>query len=471
VQADRQIVEGETAQAVATLQAGLSRWPGAPELRAQLARAQLLGDRVEESARTLGEPRADDPASIWLARGALARRQGDAPGTLGAYGRATQLAPQDDRGWFGLGSAHTEREDSGPARSNLLRALELHPTGPGYRGELGTLETYRNKLADADAAFAAALADNPGDYVALTGLGLLRLKQGDAQAALDAFLRAGVMEPRYARAKTYTAVAYYQLGRHQDAIATLQQAAALDDKDPVPHLFLAQVYTDLFRAGDAVAASRAGVQRLPYLKSLNQLANDQQGRANFGAALAFFGMEDWALELAQQAYLPYWGGSHLFLADRYPGEFNKNSELFQGFLADPLAFGASPLFSSLLQRPGMHGAVSMTGEKEFYRLSSPAFTLNGLQNVPFPVAFFVKGQKAIASRLPIDVGVSGLAALYDPTGRADARASVATLGLGARPIDRLGLFAYYNDTDIRIHGRNRIDLFGGDTISSEIDNN
>ena len=42
----------------------------------------------------------------------------------------------------------------------------------------------------------------------------------------------------YAWAKTYTAVVYYQLGRHADAIEALHQASALDDKDPVPYLFL-----------------------------------------------------------------------------------------------------------------------------------------------------------------------------------------------------------------------------------------
>lgn len=467
--ADRQIVDGETAQAIATLEAGRLRFPTSDELRAQLARAQLLADRVDDSARTLGEPRAGDSAPVFIARGALARRQGDARGTLDAYGRATQLAPNDDRGWFGLGSAHVEREDATPARAALLRAIEINPQGAGYRGELGTLEAFGNDLQAADAAFAAALAGNPGDYVALTGLGLLRLKQGRPDEALDAFLRAGVMEPRFARAKTFTAVAYWQLGRRGDAIATLQQAIALDDKDPVPHLFLAQIYTDLLRAGDAVQASRDAVARLPYLKSLNQLANDQQGRANFGAALAFFGLEDWALELAQQAYHPYWGGSHLFLADRYPGEFNKNSELFQGFLSDPLAFGASPRFSSLLQSPGSHGTAEAMLDREFYRLRSPSLTLNGLRNGVFPVAYFVKAQRADATRFPIDVGVSNLPALHDPSGRADVRANVGTLGLGMRPTANLGLFAYYNDTTIRLRGRNEVALLD-DATSTSMDN-
>lgn len=447
VEADRRIAEGENAQAIAQLQAALQRFPGDPLLRAELARAQLLADRVADSARTLGEARAGDPAALWLARGALARRQGDAPGTLSAYERATQAAPQDDRGWFGLGSAHTEREDAAPARANLLRALELNAQGVGYLGELGTLETFRNDLGAAEEAFARALQDNPGDYVALTGLGLLRLKQGDAQAALDAFLRAGVMEPRYARARTYTAVAYYQLGRHQDAIVTLRQAAALDDKDPLPHLFLAQVHTDLFQAGDAVQAARAAVERLPHLKSLNQVANDQQGRANFGASIAFFGMEDWALELAQQSYHPYWGGSHLFLADRYAGEFNKNSELFQGFLADPLAFGGSNRFSSLLQRPGHYGSVGMTLDRQDYHLASPSVTLNGLATAPVPFAYFAKAQNAVASRFPFADG--------DPRG-GDARMKVGTLGVGMRPSAELGLFAYHNDVDFGLEGRNGV---------------
>lgn len=465
--ADRQITDGETTQAIATLEAGRARFPASDELRAQMARAQLLGDRVEDSARTLGESRANDSASMFIARGALARRQGDARGTLAAYGRATQLAPDDDRGWFGLGSAHVEREDANPARAALLRAIEINPQGAGYRGELGTLETFGNDLQAADAAFAGALADNPGDYVALTGLGLLRLKQGRPEDALDAFLRAGVMEPRFARAKTFTAVAYWQLGRRDDAIATLKQAIALDDRDPVPHLLLSQIYTDLFRAGDAVQASRDAVARMPYLKSLNQLANDQQGRANAGAALAFFGMEEWAMELAQQGQYPYWGGSHLFLADRYPGEFNKNSELFQGFLTDPLAFGASPRFSSLVQQPGLHGTLGMTLTHETFRMASPSVTLNGLSTSAVPVAVFARGQRANATRYPLYLGAAGAAA----TDNADVGARVGTLGLGSRPTTDLGVFFYYNDIDLEIDGKNRFDLFGnGETAASRLDN-
>jgi Flp pilus assembly protein TadD len=452
MQSDVLLMEGDAAAAATTLRTALQRWPAHPALVAQLARVQLLSDRVDEAATTLAPAHGTAHAELAMVRAELARRRGDAPGTLSAYTEATQLAPQDARGWQGLGSAHTEREDARPARAHLQQALALSPQSPGAWGELGTLETFTNQFTEAGQAFATALGDNPADYVALTGQGLLHLKQGNPQAALDAFLRAGVMEPRYARAKTWTAVAYYQLGRHQDALATLRQASQLDDKDPVPYMLLAQIHTDLFQPGEAVEAARAAVERMPYLKSLNQVANDQKGNANLGASLAFFGMEDWALELAQQSFYPYWGGSHLFLADRYAGEFNKNSALFQGFLTDPMAFGASQRYSSLLQQPGAHGAVGVTLDKEQSRMRAPAVTLNGMNNTHVPVSWFFKAQSAKASEFPFDLQVNNAPAVRG--GYGDVHARAVTVGAGMQPTERVNLFAYVNQFDMRLRSQN-----------------
>ena len=452
MQSDVQLVEGEGAAAANTLRAALQRWPAHPALTAQLARVLMLSDRVDEASAALAPVQATAHAEVALVRAELARRRGDAPATLAAYTEATQLAAGDARAWQGLGSAHVEREDPRPARENLQRALALSPQQPGANGELGTLETFVNQFTEAGAAFATALGDNPADYVALTGQGLLHLKQGNPQAALDAFLRAGVMEPRYARAKTWMAVAYYQLGRHHDALSTLHQAIVLDDKDPVPHMLLAQIHTDLFQPGEAVEAARAAVERMPYLKSLNQVANDQKGSANLGASLAFFGMEDWALELAQQSFYPYWGGSHLFLADRYAGEFNKNSALFQGFLTDPMAFGASQRYSSLLQQPGAHGAVGVTLDRDLYRMRAPAVTLNGMNNTHVPVSWFFKAQSARASEFPFDLQVNNAPAVRG--GYGDVRARAVTVGAGMQPTERINLFAYVNQFDMRLASQN-----------------
>ncbi len=436
--ADLDLVAGETGRALATLGEGLAANPRDPELLGQLATAQLVADKADEARKTVAQPRAAETAGILVAEGEVARRDGDVTKTMTAFTRATTAAPADDRGWFALGRAQNEREDTTPARRSLAKALELNPAGAGYQGELGTLETFANRFGAAQAAFDKALAANPADYVALTGLGLLRLKQGDAAGALDSLLRAGVLEPRYARARTYTAVAYYQLERHADAIAAFREAAALDEKDPLPYLFLTQVYTDLFRAGDAVEASREALKRLPYLKSLNQVANNQQGTTNLGYSLAFFGLESWALEIAQQSYSPYLASSHLFLADRYSGEYNRNSELLQGFLTDPTAFGGSNRFSSLTPRTGSYATLGGTYSRADDRLANPYLRLNGLTDVLGRSAYYLDAERGVGTTLNRATAPDGSAVET----RGDRRAELYAMGLGSELTENLGVFAY-----------------------------
>lgn len=471
-EADDLLVSGDYANAIQVLERGLKALPGNADLQASAVRIHILSDRLDQAEQVLNQalPKSLDNVNLQLNRGLLARRQGDSQAALQAFGRAAQLAPLDDRPWFGLGSAYTELEDTAPARINLTKALGIAPTGPGYLGEIGTLETFSNQFSQARQAFEQALEQNPADYVALTGQGLLHLKLGQPGQALSALLRAGVMEPRFARAKAFTGVAYWQLGQRDHALATLRAASELDDKDPLPHLLLAQAFTDLFRASDAVAESREALARMPYLKSLNQIANDQQGRANLGASLAFFGMEDWALEMAHQSYSPFWGGSHLFLADRYSTEFSKNSQLFKGFLTDPLAFGAGNRFASLVQSPGHHGSVDLPFEKNQYRMLAPAMTLSGLSPGDTQIAYFMKAQRASASDQPIRAGASldaGVPArreqvtrdFFQADGVGDVTATLGTLALGARPTERLGLFTYWNDNDVDLRGRNSINPY------------
>ena len=96
-----------------------------------------------------------ETAGILVAEGEVARRDGEVAKTLTALTRATTAAPADDRGWFALGRAQNEREDTVPARRHLAKAIELNPAGAGYAGELGTLETFANRFDEAQKAFQA----------------------------------------------------------------------------------------------------------------------------------------------------------------------------------------------------------------------------------------------------------------------------------------------------------------------------
>jgi tetratricopeptide (TPR) repeat protein len=433
--ADFAVYSGELDRATALLRRGAERFPQDARLDAALARIALLRDdppaaRAHVQSALAKSPRSPD-ALVML--GDLERHQGRAREALAAYSSATAAAPADARGWRGAGVVESERENVRRARASLLRALELDDS-PGTRAELGTLAGFAGDLASARAELHRALEHEPANFVALTGLGIVELKAGDVPAALQALLAATAVEPRYARGHVYLAVAYYQAGREDAALESLRRAAELDAKDPLPHLMTALIHLDRIEPGHAVAAAREAQRRLPFTKSLNQLADDQKGIANVGAPLAFMGLEGRARSAAHDSYLPFWGASHLFLADRYPGEFDRRAELMQGFIADPLAFGGSNRFQSLVQAPGHHATIALRAARSAeLSLREPVVTVAGMDTSRMPFAYFAE---AIDTRVePREAAIV-------------ARARTATVAAAGKPFHEAGFFVYANYLDL-----------------------
>lgn len=435
--ADLRLFLGEPRQAIDGLTAYAGEGNGDPMAAALLARALMISGRIGDAANILANALRKYPShlELLLAQAELARLQGDASAALHAARSASELDPKNAEPWHLIGRIETEREFALAAREALARALVLRPDGPGYRGELATLETFANNFPAAEAAFRDALEQQPDDYVALTGLGVLQLKRGDTQAALESFLKSGVVEPRYARAALFTAVAYYRLGDRGRALETLEKAASSDERDPLPHLLASLIHQDALALGPAIDAARQAQLRMPYLKSLNQVLTDQKGTANLGAAHAAFGLEEWSQAYAYDSYSPYWSGSHLFLADRFSGSFNKNSELFKGFLSDPAVFGASNRYSSLVPVPGHYASVGLTGGRDYVAEVATNFTVNGYSVAATPLAYFVGYDRARA-----DSQINAT----DADGRMRADGDNLLFGLGARPTHELGVFLFGN---------------------------
>lgn len=427
--ADLYLSQGWVSQAIALLEANRSQ----PRAAALLARAYLISDRAADAGKVLAQAPQDD-VEVQLARAELAHFDGQAPAMRRALESALALAENNADTWYGLGRLDTEREAVNPARTELARASSLNARGAGYQGELGTLETFANEFKLAEGAFAKALEQQPDDYVAWTGLGILQLKQGKPEDALQSLLKAGLLEPRYARASLYTGVAYYQLGRTYRAREMFQRSIEQDATDPLPHMLLSLVAADELDFGAATASARQAAALMPYLKSLNQLLNDQKGNANVGAALAGFGLEEWAEAIAHDAYTPYWAGSSLFLSDRYSGTFNKNTQLFNGFLSDPTVFGASNRYNSLIASPGHYRTVSTRFTQQELRENEVSAVLNGYSVETRPFAYYVNADYADLR----------------PTSELDmtARNKNATLGLGFKPSYALSLFGFATHTDI-----------------------
>ena len=99
---------------------------------------------------------------------------------------------------------------------------------------LGLVEANAYDLPRAREILDRALVARADDFATWTALGYTRLRSGDPQGALDALLRATLLEPRQARAHIYLGIAYWQLGRFEDALKEMRTASVHDPKDPLP---------------------------------------------------------------------------------------------------------------------------------------------------------------------------------------------------------------------------------------------
>jgi tetratricopeptide (TPR) repeat protein len=438
--ADFEVYRGEFARAARMLSEDQARFPKDERFDANRARLALIDGQGAEARRAVTGALARNPrtAQALVVLGDVERYDGRRLEAVQAYLQAAGIAAGDPLPWLGLGIVDNARGNARAAIESLNKAASLDPASAAVQAELGAAHATALEPDLARESYRRALEIQPDNYIALTGLGSLELSQGELDAGLDALLRANLVEPRFARAHLWLAAAYYRMGRVDAARESLGRASQADPKDPVPHIFASLIEQDRIAPVAALDEAQAAQAKMPFLKSLDEVADNQKGIANVGSALSFLGLEYWARQAAQESYLPFWGGSHLFLADRYPGEYLRRSELVQGFITDPLAFGASNRFQSLYRAPGNHATVSYRYNRSSETtLSEPVATVNGLLAGPAPIAYFLEG---IDTR--IEPGDTAF----------DARARTITAGLGIRPTHELGVFVYANhlsaDADI-----------------------
>lgn len=429
---------------------GVARFPKDDRFPAQQARVALLSGDLELARRitSIARERYSDSVELAIVSGELARLDGDGARAVLYFNDATQRAPADYRPWHGLGTTYAEQENFGPARAALLKAVDLSAGAVGPLAELGALEARANRLPEATKAVDQALELAPDDYVAWTSRGTLLLAQGLPEAALEAFLKAGVLEPRYAKAQIHAAIAWYQIDRADAALAALDKAKALDPNDPLPYFYEAQIQRDALNPMAAIAAARSAMERFGFVKSLGPIATDKQGNASLGAAYALFGLESWAKRIAVETQHPFFAGSYLFTAARSTEPFLKNSALIQGYMSDPTLFGASPQRSTLLSSPGTYVTAELGVVKtDAFSWITPTLIASGYRSSPVPMAGFVQ--------FDVPKFQSGNTVL-------SATAPSVTTAFGFRPDARWGVFLYRDEF------RPRIDEIALNTASDRI---
>lgn len=206
-----------------------------------LVRMQLgqIDAAVEQYQAALAlEP---DNATAWQSLGDAFAQQGNLAEAAGAYEES--LAIEDSALARGqLANVYWQQGDVDQAIVQYEQAVALDPTQPRLQVRLGGLYASRGRLAEAEAAFRAALSSDPENADALAGLAGAAYRQCSVNTAVQSMSGAAALAPGYRG----TLATYYEAqGRSADAAALYAEMADAPAEDVFAHLAVADY---LFRS-------------------------------------------------------------------------------------------------------------------------------------------------------------------------------------------------------------------------------
>ena len=236
------------ALAVLAALVAVTSWPmrrddGRAEDRTRMAEAMVVRDRIDLAEQWASRALAihPRPADVHLRIGRRLVIHSRPEAALPHLERATLLDPASADVSYAMGLALLHARRPREAIPRLREALN-----GGVRQSLAGYDLARALAASGDRAGAlqalqAVRPEPASDVASWNALGRLALQLESPSLAVAFFNGAVAAAPRSAAARRDLGVALTQLGRYQDAVVQLEQAAALDPADPAARLYLARV--------------------------------------------------------------------------------------------------------------------------------------------------------------------------------------------------------------------------------------
>lgn len=138
------------------------------------------------------------------------------------------------------GAALTRR-DVKTALAEAQYAREADPDLPSAATMLGSIFLRLQRWDDAEDAFRDAVAQDPDDARARDGLATVYLYHHELEDAAECALQALAQDMRLFRGHYHLGLALAWLGRPEEAIAALENAARVDDSRIAPYYWLSRI--------------------------------------------------------------------------------------------------------------------------------------------------------------------------------------------------------------------------------------
>ena len=138
------------------------------------------------------------------------------------------------------------------AMNTLLTAQKKEPNNAMINNLAGFVLLSLHRLDDARNAFNLALESDSGMAESHMGLGIIDMREGKTDRALEEITNAVVLDPQRSLFLSYWGKMLYQVKRYDKALDMFEHAALLDKKDPTPVFYKSIVLRDLNRSGEAI---------------------------------------------------------------------------------------------------------------------------------------------------------------------------------------------------------------------------
>jgi tetratricopeptide (TPR) repeat protein len=252
-------------------------------------RAAIAG--LEEAARQKLPPGQSE--SIQAALGMAYAEGGDMANALATLEVLVAAQPDSADAQFRLGLLYDRRDlpsDQEAAAQHYREALRLDPKMDAARLALAHSLLSSQQYSQALTVLQEYIAHDSGSAPAWYLLGVVNQALGQVNAALEAFRKTTILDPRDSQARYELGVLLARAGKDREALSQLQTAERLSPRNPQVHRELA---TLLARTGNSeaarkertkVAALESGTEREAATAKLTEEANRSLSAGNAQAA-------------------------------------------------------------------------------------------------------------------------------------------------------------------------------------------
>jgi protein O-GlcNAc transferase len=220
---------------------------------------------------------------------------------------AVTLDPNNDVAYAKLGEVYDARNDSGRARVNYEKALQINPELTALYVPVGISYLNGGEIAKAETSLQNAERRGVSDPELHNLKGMVLYRQNKNAEALAAFEKALSLDARNATAKYYRAAIFDRLNQPDQSLAAYRETVAADPGHSAAWFDLGAMYYNRGNYAEAITAYKEAIRIDPdFYQAHANLASTYRQLERFGEANAEYKLAEVGIKNNPDLYLE-WG--------------------------------------------------------------------------------------------------------------------------------------------------------------------